>query len=415
MFVYLNFSTFTILKFSYITVLQDKYLQESMQPSVILFSFTLVFAQSERVKRIIDGNDAPPGKWPFYAFLQIEFDKTNKIFHDCGSVILSRAWVLSAAHCTAGVASKNILVFAGFPDSTLSGYQQRSEVVSKHEHPRFYKKYLRHDIVMLRLKTLLNFNSLTRPIALPGDKENVVADFTRCHIIGFGMTRPHFEPKNYPKKRRILQQAEISIAPLNGCRERFGGQFVDQSNVCVDDPGTRRGICQGDSGGPLACHDDEKYVVRGVASFVKAGCGDPPDVFTRVSFHLDWIREKMECGEWKVGVCGVSCGEGTRRDTRICHVTDVSHHLLNRISICRMPDCPGGLLISTRQVLIFQVKFYQFYLGEDFCKDLFCSPNAECRKNSGKFQCECLPGFYKEGTDCIIKNKTIEFKLYNGN
>ena len=50
-------------------------------------------------------------------------------------------------------------------------------------------------------------------------------------------------------------------------------------------------VCyQGDSGGPLAAHDR----VIGLVSFGMIRCADGvPDVFTRVSAYLSWIKNIM--------------------------------------------------------------------------------------------------------------------------
>ena len=53
---------------------------------------------------------------------------------------------------------------------------------------------------------------------------------------------------------------------------------------------------KGDSGGPLHCNmRDGLWYLAGVTSF-GSGCAKPgfPDVFTRTTSHLKWIRETME-------------------------------------------------------------------------------------------------------------------------
>lgn len=59
----------------------------------------------------------------------------------------------------------------------------------------------------------------------------------------------------------------------------------------------QRSVCRGDSGGPLVTADTGALV--GISSFVNImGCeSGVPQGFTRVSTHLEWIKE----------VTGISC------------------------------------------------------------------------------------------------------------
>jgi len=345
-------------------------------------------------ERIVGGDDAPPAKYPFYAFLRKLSDEENT---RCGSVILSRTWVLSAAHCTFGIEKQVFWVVAGFLDSTLLSYQQRSKVLNKYEHPAYDDKYIKNDVVVLQLKTQFYFDAIIQPIALPDDRNDVVADWTKCDIIGFGRTGQDLSPQY-----EVLQQAQVVVLPFSQCRAQYGSYRISASTVCTLDPASQKGICKGDSGGPLACYDNERglNVLRGVASFKKnTGCVGStfPNVFSRVSHHVDWIRDTMEYSAWENGVCSVTCGQGTRRDRRKCLADACDHQLLNRVSICEMPKCSSG---------------------EDVCKDIFCSPNAECREKSGgfvagSFECECLPEFRGDGKDCIFNND-VQFNDPNG-
>lgn len=55
-------------------------------------------------------------------------------------------------------------------------------------------------------------------------------------------------------------------------------------------------ILQGDSGGPLQCAmSDGRWILAGITSF-GSGCAKPgfPDVYTRMSYYLPWIKMKMK-------------------------------------------------------------------------------------------------------------------------
>lgn len=314
---------------------------------LVIFLASVLVSAEDPSERIIDGQDVPPGKYPFYAFLRRIGD--DGLFR-CGSSIITNSWVLSAAHCSSGPPTDKLWVLAGFLDSTLLSYRQRSQVSRKFVHPGYRSDILLNDIVMLQLKTPFYFDALIGPIALPDDRRDKAADWTKCDVMGFGLTFTNNETNPMvPNQYQVLQWAQVLVVPQSECTKWYG-DVIEKSHICANDPNSRQGTCTGDSGGPLACYDDNRgeHVLRGAASFVvkSRGCGsrDYPDGFTRISSHLEWIRETRDFGAWQIGSCSVTCGEGTRRDTRKCVAGDCegSNQLLNRVSICQMPPCANG-------------------------------------------------------------------------
>ncbi|KAL7732814.1 hypothetical protein ACLKA6_005950 [Drosophila palustris] len=85
-----------------------------------------------------------------------------------------------------------------------------------------------------------------------------------------------------------LQCVDLQIISNNQCSQTYG--YQPDGILCVATP-DGKSTCQGDSGGPLVLHDQNKLV--GVTSWVSgAGCqSGHPSGFTRVTAHLDWIRD----------------------------------------------------------------------------------------------------------------------------
>lgn len=53
-------------------------------------------------------------------------------------------------------------------------------------------------------------------------------------------------------------------------------------------------LFQGDSGGPLMWHNENQYYLIGVVSYgYKCGESDYPGIYTRVTYFVDWILDKI--------------------------------------------------------------------------------------------------------------------------
>ena len=355
--------------------------------AILLIKFSLIFSaqasnSTANDSRIIGGSDVQkPTKFPFYALLGFQLPDQF-----CGGSIIAKDWVVTAQHCTAGKPPETIWVHAGFLDSTQLSFQQRQQVKRKFEYPN-YQDFKKFDVALLKLEYPFFLYSFIRPIRLPHGFDDLRPNFSECTVIGFGWTTTTGQPDPTPAQHRKLKEAELQVVPRSHCRNSWGEQ-VDESHICASQPNQEIGACYGDSGGPLACKDKEgEWVLRGVFSYMYDGCqlkGHAPDVFTRVSFYVDWIKDTTRYGPWVNGKCSVSCGEGTRLDVRTCAGDNCQdpYNILHRVSKCKKPDCEDG---------------------RDVCRELECSPDAVCEEEEGKFGCGCQPEFEGDGFDCSFE------------
>ena len=195
---------------------------------ILLFAALAASAQEDDEERIIDGADAPLGKYPFYAFLRRLGENRGT---QCGASIISDRWVLSAAHCTAKSPAEDLWVMAGFLDNTLLSFLQRSQGLRKFEHPG-YNAQRAHDLVMIQLKTQFYFDSTIQGISLPDGNNDNIPDFQKCDVVGFGHTHKKGEPEpDVNPQYQVLQWAEVLTVPLATCQQ-FYGSFVNRFHTC---------------------------------------------------------------------------------------------------------------------------------------------------------------------------------------
>ena len=65
--------------------------------------------EKERETRIIGGEHAEPGTWPWITSIRLR----EGAKHFCGGTIVAPKWVVSAAHCFEQVTAKHIFLTAG--------------------------------------------------------------------------------------------------------------------------------------------------------------------------------------------------------------------------------------------------------------------------------------------------------------
>lgn len=223
---------------------------------------------------IFHGNEAQP--WPWQVSIQ-----TSRGQHFCGGSLISKNWILTAAHCS--VQPGNDYVVLGQYDRGSNNEDIQVKKISKViTHPNYNKQTTNNDVALLKLSSPVQMTSRISPICLPSSLTSIRSG-TLCVITGWGATETVSNP-------RILQEATVPIVSQAQCMQFWGRNSITDAMICAGASGASS--CQGDSGGPLMCESSGVWYQVGIVSWGHKSCStDRPVVYTRVSYFRRWINE----------------------------------------------------------------------------------------------------------------------------
>ncbi|XP_050987991.1 tryptase [Labeo rohita] len=261
-----------------------------------------VHAHGPMHPRIGGGVNAPSNAWPWMVSLH------NLTYHFCGGSLISRKWVLSAAHCFFGptVTAHNIRVYLG---KWTQRERNNNEVMTTVEQIYIHNLYSTttddrdNDIALLLLSSLVTYNAYIRPVCLIASGSDFPPG-TNSSIIGWGRTLLG-ERLPYPG---TLQQAVVPVVNHTQCYNQLTTLIIKYNSrrmrnnlqqtykrvtnnmICAGIPCGGVDTNMGDSGGPLMSWHNSSWVQHGITSW-GFGCGLPniPSVYTRVSQYQQWI------------------------------------------------------------------------------------------------------------------------------
>ncbi|MEM8707393.1 MAG: trypsin-like serine protease [Actinomycetota bacterium] len=215
------------------------------------------------------------------------------VVSECGGVVIDASWILTAAHCveirrgmTSHAPADSIAVVYGVADWQDYALDRNSSLVMAEsivQHPDWDRSTLANDIALVR-------------VAEPFDPATARA------IPLFDLAGPHDTETGYVTGWGAIASGGRTVDDLRGVEVAIDDacgiwpeQFADwdpELRMCAGAPAA--GFCQGDSGGPLVVNRSGVLMVAGIVSFnSNLGCAiheDLPDVYTRVSAHVDWVE-----------------------------------------------------------------------------------------------------------------------------
>ncbi|XP_077459003.1 serine protease 33-like [Stigmatopora argus] len=233
--------------------------------------------------RIVGGEDAPEGAWPWQASLQ-------RGGHSCGASLITNEWLLCAAHCFP-FPNENIntlQILLGFQSLELENPNGETRAIAEIiPHPDYNTQTQDNDIALIRISSPVTFTNYIRPVCLAAPDSNV-ADGTNVWITGWGTIG---SGEDLPSPQ-TLQEVEVPVVSNSQCSESYN--VITSNMICAGLTEGGRDSCQGDSGGPMVSQNGSQWAQLGVVSFGR-GCALPeiPGVYTRVSEYQSWISEQV--------------------------------------------------------------------------------------------------------------------------
>lgn len=245
--------------------------------------------------RIVGGQEADPGEWPWQVAL-VNGTATN--LYDgqfCGGAIIDREWVLTAAHCVENSAPGDLDVVAGIHNlSTPDSDYRRSDLTEIIVHPGWNTNTNDNDIALLKLATPIDARAgsgAVLPIQFSALPPGNIGDLAGADSTVTGWGNRAANPPGGNDFPSALHEVVVPVVSNAACATAYSN--LTDNMICAGLPEGGKDSCQGDSGGPMVYYNNSagQWQQVGVVSF-GIGCARPdyPGVYARVSRYVDWIN-----------------------------------------------------------------------------------------------------------------------------
>ncbi|EDV96358.1 GH15247 [Drosophila grimshawi] len=197
----------------------------------------------------------------------------------CGGSLITKRWVISAAHCVHNVPTNSLRVYGGTSEQGAQNGIQRS--VTFLAVPRQFRMNTMHmDVAALYLnQDMVGPNVATIRLAFqPAPPGSLV------RVSGWGATS-----RDSRQTARVVHSVTLPLWPNGACREAYSGQWqITRSMVCAG-KSFQRDSCDGDSGGPMVYRGE----LIGIVSFGNECATLEPGVYTSVPVIRRWFLDIM--------------------------------------------------------------------------------------------------------------------------
>jgi hypothetical protein len=242
--------------------------------------------------RIVNGQDAEVGRFPYVATLQSVFR------HECGGALVAPDLVVTAAHCVDNYLFEVFVGRRSMADPNIERYA----VIDKFVHPNYVPNFDSFDIAILKL----HMASEVIPVRLNDNPLVPLNENSNLTVLGWGNDGSGYYPD-------VLQEAIVQYVPNDVCKQAGAGDTTTSYESWLKDDmmcalGDSTDACSGDSGGPLIVkggNSSEDLLVGTVSWGIL--CAVYPGVYSRVSFTFDWLSSSI-CNESVDPPVYLNCG-----------------------------------------------------------------------------------------------------------
>ncbi|XP_050308468.1 trypsin-like [Anthonomus grandis grandis] len=200
----------------------------------------------------------------------------------CGTVIISKTWVLTTAHCCELVRSLSFenLKITSNSENWKRGKKRSIENLVRHIN--YTAKSSAFNVCLIKVGSpFKEVNEQPMPIA--SSEYRYITD-TSASTLGWSSTKSS------------LYTIDVNLISFQRCRTLVKADHVDETMVCAYNIDTAD--CRFDSGGPLI----QSNIVIGMVSF-ETNCAKRATarVFTRMSFFQRWFQDVEKQNDVRIG------------------------------------------------------------------------------------------------------------------
>jgi secreted trypsin-like serine protease len=247
--------------------------------------------------RIVNGQNAPKDRFPWFVRLLSGSPITNGVVSACGGSLIAPDLVITAAHCENPV---NANVNPYVVDQVDTSLQRK--VVAIFRHPNFPQELqVDYDVMIIKLESPITD---VQPVHLNYDEGTPARSGEQLSILGFGSTIPGSSaPIVTSETLQIASTDYVSFEDCAVAEDPVTGykNGVSTENTVVEpwwlctlkSRPEVTATCFGDSGGPVIRQgsNPSSDLLVGVISGGSSFCGNEhvPSWNNRVSYFTDWI------------------------------------------------------------------------------------------------------------------------------